>query len=184
MANRSPNLLSPEPPPALMEVVRQRLSGRELETVDAMFALRATAQQVDNAITEWFADSAGSPSRFQILTLLWAAKGFFVPHKDIVAAMGVTKATVSGLMASLERDGLVKSSVDRDDRRKLLAILTTRGEQIITKAFETITTRLRTVLEPVPSADLTALMALLHGLREAFAANADAAPAKPRRRRA
>jgi DNA-binding MarR family transcriptional regulator len=31
--------------------------------------------------------------------------------------MGVTHATVSGLMAALEREGFVKSDVDPDDRR-------------------------------------------------------------------
>jgi DNA-binding MarR family transcriptional regulator len=50
--------------------------------------------------------SAGTPARFQILMLLWAARGRDVPHKEIVAALGVTRATVSGLMAALERDSL------------------------------------------------------------------------------
>jgi DNA-binding MarR family transcriptional regulator len=35
--------------------------------------------------------------------------------------MGVTRATVSGLMAALERDGLVKSYSDEEDRRKFIA---------------------------------------------------------------
>jgi DNA-binding MarR family transcriptional regulator len=52
---------------------------------------------------------------------LWATKGDGLPHKDIVEAMGVTRATVSGLMAALEREGFVRSTIDRDDRRKLIA---------------------------------------------------------------
>jgi len=42
-----------------------------------------------------------------------------IPPLAIVAALGVTRATVSGLMAALERDGLVKSAVGRHDRRNL-----------------------------------------------------------------
>jgi DNA-binding MarR family transcriptional regulator len=34
-------------------------------------------------------------------------------------------------MTSLERDGLVKSTVDRDDRRNLVATLTSRGRAIV-----------------------------------------------------
>ncbi len=34
-----------------------------------------------------------------------------MPQKEIVAALGVTRATVSGLIAVLEREGLVKSSM-------------------------------------------------------------------------
>jgi DNA-binding MarR family transcriptional regulator len=92
-----------------------------------MFALRTTAQQVDNALNEWMAGTVGSAARFKILMALWATKGKGIPHKDIVRAMGVTRATVSGLMAALESEGLVKSHMDREDRRKLIARLTSKG---------------------------------------------------------
>ena len=117
-SEKSFRLLS-EPPPTIAAALRNRLKGRELEALSAVFAVRATAQQLDNAITEWMADSAASPARFQILMLIWAAKGRGVPHKEIVAAAGVTRATISGLMAGLERDGLVVSVVASDDRRNL-----------------------------------------------------------------
>jgi DNA-binding MarR family transcriptional regulator len=157
-----------------MEAIRKRLSRREMQAVETVFALRTTAQQVDNAITEWFAGTAGSPARYQILMMLWAAGGNGVPHKDIVAAMGVTRATVSGLMTALEREGLVRSSVDSDDRRQLLATLTSRGEAVISKATEANTTRLRAVFASLSSAELTTLTALLHHVREGFAASANA----------
>jgi DNA-binding MarR family transcriptional regulator len=64
-------------------------------------------------------DTVGSFARYKILMALWITKGKAVPHKDIVAAMGVTRATVSGLMAALEREGFVKSYVHRDECRKI-----------------------------------------------------------------
>ena len=109
MPSRTPNQLPSELPPTVTEVLRKRFSGRELQAVSTFFALRTAARQVDNIVTEWLSGSAGSPARFQILSLLWASEGAGVPHKKIVAALGVTRATVSGLMAALERDGLVKS---------------------------------------------------------------------------
>lgn len=172
MTARTPPRLPPALPPTVMEAIRKRLLSREMQAVETVFALRATAQQVDNAINEWFAGTAGSPARFQILMMLWAAEGKGVPHKDIVAAMGVTRATVSGLMAALEREGLVRSSVDPDDRRQLLASLTAKGEAVISKAQETNTARLGTVIAALSSADLTTLTALLHRFREGFAAGA------------
>src|SRR6266851_4109167 len=174
MTTWTPPQLPPALPPAVMEAIRKRLSRREMQAVETVFALRATAQQVDNAITEWFAGTAGSPARFQILMMLWAAGGNGVPHKDIVAAMGVTRATVSGLMTALEREGLVRSSVDHDDRRQLLASLTSRGEAVIRQAQEVNTTRLRPVVESLSSAELTTLTALLNRFREGFAASANA----------
>jgi DNA-binding MarR family transcriptional regulator len=155
-----------------MQALRNRLSGRELEAFGAVFAVRTTAQLMANAITEWMADSAGSPARFQILMLLWAASGRGVPHKEIVAAHGVTRATVSELMAALERDGLVTSAVASDDRRNLLASLTPRGEAIVERALEINKARLRAAFTALSTDELTTLTTILQRVRQGFAGSA------------
>ena len=160
----------PGPPPAVMEKIRQQLSERELLGLRTVFTLRATAQHVDNAISEWMAGSVGSVARYQILMALWASKGKGIPHKHIVAAMGVTRATVSGLMAALERDGVVKSQVDGEDRRKLIARLTAKGEAVIKKQHELNLVKFRAVFTSFTSEELSSLTALLHRFRKAFAA--------------
>jgi len=170
MARPTQHRLPSTPPPAIKEALRSRLSGRELQAVEAVFALRIASQQAENAITEWLAETAGSPARHEIMMLLWAADGRAVPHKNIVAAMGVTRATVSELMNALERQGLVSSSVDRDDRRQLLATLTSRGQAIMSKAMEVNKARLRQAFFSLSSPELEALTALLQRLREGFAA--------------
>ena len=172
------NQLPPKPPPAVMEAIRKRLSGRELKALEAVFALRTTAQQVDNTVTEWMAGTAGSPARFQILMMLWAAEGRGVPQKEIVAALGVTRATVSGLMAALERDGLVRSVVGRDDRRSLLASLTSKGEAIVGKATEANTARLRAAFASLSLEELATFTALVLRVRQGFAALCAAATAR------
>jgi DNA-binding MarR family transcriptional regulator len=168
MAMQQPEKRPPGPPPAVVEQLRKRLSEREAQGLEALLALRGAAQQVDTALSEWMADTVGSFARYQILMALWSTKGNAIPHKDIVAAMGVTRATVSGLMAALERDGLVKSYANREDRRKLIARLTSRGEAAIRKAFETNVARFRAVFKSLSSAELTSLTALLHRVRESF----------------
>jgi DNA-binding MarR family transcriptional regulator len=158
------------PPRAVLEEIRQHLSPGEMQGMEALFALRATAQQADNAVSEWMAGTVGSVARYQILMALWATKGDGIPHKDIVEAMGVTRATVSGLMAALEREGFVKSTVDQVDRRKQVARLTAKGEAVIKKAFEVNLARFRTLFASLSPADLTHLTALLKRVREGFAA--------------
>ena len=123
---------------------------------------------MDNAVTEWMAYSASTPARFQILMLLWATRERGVPHKEIVAALGVTPATVSGLMAALERDGLLTSAVASDDRRSLLASLTRKGEVVVKKAIETSLARLRTAFAGLSSGELTTLTRLLQRVRQGF----------------
>lgn len=81
----------------------------------------------------------------------------------------MTRATVSGLMAALARDGLVKSQVDGEDRRKLIARLTAKGEAVIKKQHELNLVKFRAVLTSFTSEDLSSLTALLHRFRKAFA---------------
>jgi DNA-binding MarR family transcriptional regulator len=167
---RTPPRLPPEPPPTVMEALCTRFAGQNLPALDVVFALRMTAQQMDNTITEWMADTAGTPARFQILALLWASGAGGVPHKEIVKALEVTRATVSGLMAALERDGLVKSSVDRDDRRNLVATLTSRGRAIFEKAIDTNLASLRAAFATLSADELETLMSLLQRTRQGFIA--------------
>jgi len=157
------------PPPAVLEKIRSRLSQREMKGLDAVFAVRVAAQQVDHALSYWMADTAGSFARYQILMALWAAEGNGIAHKDIVAAMRVTPATVSGLMAALEREGLIKSDTDTGDRRKLLARLTTHGITVVEKAFEASVAGLQAAFASFSTAELAGLSSLLRRLREAFA---------------
>ena len=159
------------PPPAVLEEIRSRLSKRELQWVEALFALRATAQQADNACNEWMAGTVGSVARFKILMALLASKGKGLPHKDIVAEMGVTRATVSGLMTALQREGFVKSYMDQDDRRQLIARLTSKGDAAIRKALEVNLARSRPVFASLSSAELTSLTVLLHRFGEGFVAS-------------
>ena len=170
MPPRTPHRLPPKPAPTVMEALRKRFSGPALPALDVVFALRMTAQQVDNAITEWMAGTAGTPARFQILVLLWASEASGVPHKEIVKALEVTRATVSGLMTCLERDGLVKSSVDRDDRRNLIATLTSRGRAIVEQAINSNITSLRAVVATFSADELETLTSLLQRLRQGFIA--------------
>ena len=170
MPPRTPHRLPLEPPPTVMETLRKRFTGQDLSALDVVFALRMTAQQLDNTITEWMAGTAGTPARFQILVLLWASEASGVPHKEIVKALEVTRATVSGLMAGLERDGLVKSTVDRDDRRNLIANLTSRGRAIVEKAIDSNATPMRAALAPLSADERKTLMLLLLRLRQGFIA--------------
>ena len=157
---KSPQL-PPEPPPTVMAALRDRLSGRQQQIIGTVFVVRKTSQQLDNAVSEAMATTTASPARFQVLSLLWAAKKRGVPHKEIVAALGVTRATVSGLMAGLERDGLVTSMVASDDRRSVLAGLTRKGETMIEKAIESTAVRLSKAFDALSPDELATLTTLL-----------------------
>jgi DNA-binding MarR family transcriptional regulator len=158
----------PSPPPHVQEALRGRLSARGFQRLQTFFLLRTTAQQAENVAIEWLASTAGSPARFQTLILLWAAGGRPVQHQEIIAALRLKRATVSALMFSLEQDGLVESVPDRQDRRRLLATLTRKGEKAATDAMDLNAVRLEEVMRDLSPEELEVLQNLLQRLREAF----------------
>lgn len=159
-----------QPPATVAEALRRRLTGMDLAALEVSFAVRRAAQQVDNAVSEWMAGSAGSPARFQVLSLLWASPEGGVPHREIVRALAVSRATVSGLMAGLERDGLLSSFIDRGDRRNLVAVLTPRGRATVERAIDVDSRLMRRAYEQFSEDELRALTATLRRLRDALIA--------------
>src|SRR5260370_5642079 len=102
MTTPTPPRLPPALPPAVMKAIRKRLSRREMQVVETGFALRTTAQQVDNAITEWFAGTAGGPARAPILLLLLGAAGEAgAPQENLAAGRGVAAPRVRLFSAPL-----------------------------------------------------------------------------------
>jgi DNA-binding MarR family transcriptional regulator len=156
------------PPPYVQEAIGRRMSGRRQQQLETVFLLRSAAQQVENAVSEWLGGTAGSPARFQTLILLWAAGGRPVPHQEIIATLRVKRATVSSLMFSLEQDGLVQSVPDRQDRRRLLATLTSKGERVATDSLDLNGARLEQVMHKFSPEDLEVLQKLLRRVREDF----------------
>ncbi len=156
------------PPAHVQDAIRRRLPGPKFQQLEAVLLLRSTAQQVENAASEWLAGTVGSTARFQTLMLLWAGGGRPTPHQEIIAMLQVKRATVSALMFSLEQDGLVQSVPDRQDRRRLLASLTGKGEKVISDAMDLNATYLGQVMHDFSPEELDTLKSLLRRVREDF----------------
>ena len=88
-----------------------------------------------------------SPGRFGVLMLLWgggqtrnpAGDGVDDPGQapgprtpaELAEAAGVTRATMTGLVDTLERDGLVRRVPDKEDRRMMSVVLTPKAHQFL-----------------------------------------------------
>lgn len=86
-----------------------------------------------------------SHGRFGVLMLLWRSvqpKGAMLigaepciagprTPAELADAAGVTRATMTGLIDTLERDGYVKREPDPVDRRQMSVLLTARGEKFL-----------------------------------------------------
>lgn len=99
---------------------------------------------------------------FRMLFVIWTA-GPLEPKKA-AELTGMSRAAVSALVTTLERDGLVTRDRALRDRRSVLLGLSEQGRTVITDAFRAQNAREREWAEAFDEDDRKALIALLKKL--------------------
>jgi DNA-binding MarR family transcriptional regulator len=98
----------------------------------AFLNLLYTGDEVSALLEEHFADHGISAGRFRVLMLLFRDKPAGCKQADtpaeLAAELGVSRATVTGLLDTLERDGFLRRAPTVTDRRQLTIALTSRGD--------------------------------------------------------
>jgi DNA-binding MarR family transcriptional regulator len=125
-----------------------------------------------------------SHGRFGVLMLLWrsvqprAAKllgadecvpGPRTPA-ELADAAGVTRATMTGLIDTLERDGFVKREPDPDDRRMMSVRLTSRGERFMQEFLPGHFKAIAAIMGSLTESERKTLVKLLVRIQEQAAA--------------
>jgi len=112
---------------------------------EAFLHLLRTGDEAFGATDRNLSDHNISHGRFGVLMLLWrgtqprAAKLLGADNYEcgprtpaaLADAAGVTRATMTGLVDTLERDGYVKREPDPTDRRTITVLLTPKGERFL-----------------------------------------------------
>jgi DNA-binding MarR family transcriptional regulator len=85
------------------------------------------------ALNDQFLTSQGvRPGRFNLLMIAGHCDGPPGPA-ELADCTGVTRATVSGLLDGMERDGLVVRKADPADRRQVRVHLTPQGRELLNR---------------------------------------------------
>jgi DNA-binding MarR family transcriptional regulator len=69
-----------------------------------------------------------TPPQYQTLRLLWEQDR--QPFKDLAVANSCTRPTMTGIVDTLEKNGLVTRQPNPDDRRSLLVTLSEKGRDL------------------------------------------------------
>jgi DNA-binding MarR family transcriptional regulator len=151
---------------------------------EAFLHLLHTSDEVFAVSDRSFSGHNISHGRFGVLMLLWrsvqprAAKllgadecvpGPRTPA-ELADAAGVTRATMTGLIDTLERDGYVKREPDPDDRRMMSVRLTTRGERFLRDFLPSHFKSMASVMGTLSEAERKTLVRLLGKIQERAAA--------------
>lgn len=117
----------------LGEATKQNIAN--IECIQLCFQTLSLASLIDHDCAIQLAPHGLTEGRFIVLFLLEAAPQGLAP-KDIAEKAGITRATVTGLLDGLERDGLIARIADHHDRRALQIHLTDKGKHTAKTVFE------------------------------------------------
>lgn len=146
---------------------------------EAFLHLLRTGDEVFSVTDRSMVEHHISQGRFGVLMLLWRSTarcavdslGAGLPMDprtpaELADAAGVTRATMTGLLDTLERDGFVKRAPDPDDRRMISVRLTAVGERFLRDFlpghFQTITA----LMSPLSESERKTLVGLLGKIQQ------------------
>jgi DNA-binding MarR family transcriptional regulator len=89
---------------------------------------------------------------------------------DIAESTGVSRATVTGLLDGLERDGLVRRVDYPEDRRRITITLTANGRRLLDELLPEHLRRIASVMSKLTKSDRQTLRVLLEKVRAGLAA--------------
>jgi DNA-binding MarR family transcriptional regulator len=81
---------------------------------------------------------------------------------ELADAAGVTRATMTGLIDTLERDGLVKRVRDANDRRMMSVNLTPKGRKLLEKILPSHFRAMAGIMSPLKESERKTLVSLLN----------------------
>lgn len=105
--------------------------------VDALytnFLFSKVASEIEKGMENYLAPHNLSSGRFTILAILNEESEGLMPS-DLSNRTGVTQATMSGLIASLEKAELVRREAHKSDARSSIIKITEKGEGVLKQIF-------------------------------------------------
>lgn len=118
--------------------------------------------------------------RFSVLMILLKRCGSnsgTLGPAELADAAGVSRATMTGLIDTLERDGLVTRAPDTVDRRMMLVRLTDKGRALLEEILPDHFKRMSWLMSPLSEFERQTLVQLLNKLHQQAAKFPTAAPA-------
>lgn len=114
-----------------LETMADRYPEFEVSSVVAYLKLLHVSSSVLNAATARLQRHGISPSRFMVLMLLNLNPDEGLKPSLLSERAGVSRATMTGLISGLEKDGYVERIHEKSDRREVLIHLTKIGQDFV-----------------------------------------------------
>lgn len=140
---------------------------QQVEGLRVCFEVLSLAAAIDRNCALRLAPHHLSESKFLLLSLLRAEPDGAAPHM-LAERSGVTRATMTGLLDGMERDGLLARAHDASDRRRISVRLTPEGEALADRLGDEHQRWIASLAGGLSSAERSTLAALLGRIRQNF----------------
>jgi len=143
-----------------------RLAASDIEVDFAALSVVSNIYRAASAVRRHMEQTVLTPAQlswtaFVTLWVLWIWDEMEARH--LAAEANVTKGTLTGVLDTLERRGLVVRRRHEDDRRLVSVSLTDKGTKLIAEVYPAFNTQERRIAALLPSQDRDTIA---HGLRE------------------
>lgn len=142
----------------------QRFPGLDPSACEAFLHLLRAGDEAFRVIDAHFHAQGVSQGRFTVLMLLLdktSGASLAVTPAHLAEQAGVARATMTGLIDTLERDGMVTRKPDPSDRRMLSVALTPRGLEFLGQILPEHFRRISVLMSALSEAERSTLVRLL-----------------------
>jgi DNA-binding MarR family transcriptional regulator len=147
----------------------ERYPALEPSAFEGFLHLLRTGDSVFASESAFLAEHGISQGRFTVLMLLNRHCNAPSTPAGLADQAAVTRATMSGLMDTLEKDGMLIRETAQDDRRTVLVRLTEKGQQIIDSLLPDYCRRVSAIMEPLTAPERKQLVHLLQKIQQGLA---------------
>ncbi|MFE3193900.1 MarR family winged helix-turn-helix transcriptional regulator [Nocardia sp. NPDC059240] len=134
--------------------------------------LLAAGTRLGQAAETHFTRFGLSTGRYRLLAALEDSDGELAPSQ-LAAVLGVTRATVTGLIHGLEQQGLVVRRASTEDGRAAVAVLTARGAEKLREVAPEHFSRLQSMVSGLSREERATFLDLLERINQGIAALTD-----------
>ena len=132
---------------------------------EAYLHLLRTGDDVFAAINAFFAKHKTSQGRFTVLMLLHRNCMECCTPAELAEEARVTRATMTGLIDTLEKDGMVIRRAHPEDRRTIHVRLTPKGRSFLNKTLPKYFESVTSIIEPLNQTGQRQLVRLLQKIQ-------------------
>ena len=137
------------------------MPGVEPAATAALLTLFLVSRDLYAATERFFGAFGISDGKWSLLMLLAASSAKRMRPSELAAKLAVTRATITGLLKGLERDGLVSRAHDARDGRVDAVRITRSGTALLRKMIPLLAQRHAAATAALSTAECTTLISLL-----------------------